>query len=172
MGFLFRENEEFNKLYKSIFHQEAPIVKRGDYCVINISEYCKLSGFLLNKKTKNLSPTKSRPIIIVSVNEGEATFVATTTDEYVIEKRPMVSTENCHIHKGKDDCEGMNLKRKNAWLFAKLTSKAKRWRFFHKIKIEDLKYLYKHRKIKVCGSCEEIVLEEILRKIEEFGEYV
>ena len=174
MGFLFREHKEFERLYESIFHKEAPLVKRGDYCIINISEHLKLTKFLLNGKQNTLSPKKSRPIIIllVDLDKELVKFVATTTDESVLERRPKISTEGCNIKHDDGECDGFNLKRKYAWLFAKLTKKAKRWRFFYEIKIQDLRYLYENGKFKVCGTCNEGVIEEILQRIEEFGEYV
>ncbi len=144
-------------------------VKDGDYAVINVKEYFEQTGFLLSTDDKHLSNRKRRPIIIVDTSNDAVKFVATTTYIFIRDSRPKINLSSCKIIKPKEECFGLNLKRKYTWLFAQETSKG--WRFFYQIDIYTLKELIKNNKFVICGNCKSLI-PEIIQKIEDFGDYV
>ncbi len=146
-------------------------VNKGDFCLINVEAYYQKTKFLLTSKQKNLSSFKSRPLIVTDVNAENVRFVVTTTNVKYRKTRPEISIKDCEIKKQPEDCNGLNLRRKTTWLFAKKT-KSKKFRFFYELDIHTLKQLQSTGDFKICGKCKKNVIDEIIFIIEKFGDYL
>lgn len=148
---------------------EGYFLKNGDFCVLNVKAFFEKTNYLLSSNSTKLSDKKARPIIISEVKNETVKFLTTTTNLFTRQYRPKISIENCKIFKKEDECFGLNLKRKHSWIFAKKTSKAKRFRVFYTIDIHTLKDLEEKGLFKICGNCKD-ALEEIIKKAYELGE--
>ena len=154
------------ELFPEIFEKE---VKVGDFCALNILAFFEKTNFLLASESKNVSQFKFRPIIIFEVDNENIRFIATTTNLITRKSRPKISLEKCNIFKSKDECFGIDTKRKFCWIFAKKTSNKKRYRVFYTLDIHTLKELKKENLFEICGNCKD-VLKDIEKKIYELGD--
>ncbi|RUM49020.1 MAG: hypothetical protein DSY47_04395 [Hydrogenothermus sp.] len=154
------------ELFPEIFKKE---IKEGDFCVLNILAFFEKTNFLLASESKNTSKLKFRPIIIFEVDNESVKFFATTTYPLTRKNRPKISLKGCKFFKNKDECFGIDIKRKFSWIFAKKTSKKKRYRVFYTVDIHTLKELKKENLLEICGNCRD-VLKDIEKKIYELGE--
>ena len=154
------------EIFPEIFKKE---IKEGDFCVLNVFAFFEKTKFLLNSKSKHLSKNKFRPIIVVEEKNETIKFIATTTYLLTRKNRPKISLEGCKFFKNKDECFGINVKRKFSWIFAKKTSQKKRYRVFYTVDIHTLKELKKENLLKICGNCKD-ALKDIEKKIYELGE--
>ena len=154
-------------LLRELFPDLIGEFKEGDFCILNVLSFYDKTGFLLSSKLRDTSPRKFRPIIITQIAGERVSFVATTTD--IAKRDQKIDISQCKISKPKEECSGIDLKRKYTWLFTKKT-KSKRTRVYFRIDIHTLKYLKENNNFRICGTCPKVVLEGIEEKIKNLGE--
>ncbi len=154
-------------LLRELFPELIGEFKEGDFCILNVLAFYDQTGFVLSSKVKNTSSAKFRPIIITQISGERVSFVATTTD--FAKRDQKIDISQCKIVKPKEECSGINLKRRYTWLFTKRT-KSKKIRVYYRIDTHTLKYLKEKNNFRICGTCPKVVLEGIENTIKNLGE--
>ncbi|NPA52462.1 MAG: hypothetical protein GXO22_06175 [Aquificae bacterium] len=146
------------------------LYKKGDVLVVKILKFYEKTKFLLNKKCKNTSPKKARPIVIIESHNEQVTFFALSKNFDYEDIRPRFYISRCRISKKAQECFNLDLKRTQySLVFAKKT-KTKKLRYTFTINIHLLKELEDEGLVKYCGNCDEKFIEQEKINIDKYFE--
>lgn len=151
----------FREVFREAFSELK--YKKGKVFIVKVKNLYERTRIALSGYNGLKDKSKKRPIILINTTEDKIYFFALS--RYIILERPKINTENCDT-KSEIECLGMNINNpKEKLIFAKETPKLKACFYINKHIFEELE---NEGNIIYCGSCDDKVLNEAIKKIKDF----